>query len=43
MTRRAIMRRFPYVVLFRDYADEVVLLGVLHGSRDPERLRRKTW
>lgn len=43
MTRRALMRKFPYVVLFRDYPDEIVILGVLHGGRDPNAARRRTW
>ncbi len=33
--RRAILRRFPYGVLFRTTADEVIILGVIHGRRHP--------
>jgi hypothetical protein len=43
MTRRALMRTFPYIVLFRDLADEIVVLGVMHASRDPDRFERRTW
>lgn len=36
--RRAVLRRFPYAVFFRLAADQIVVLGVLHGHRDP-----RTW
>jgi plasmid stabilization system protein ParE len=40
--RRALLRRFPYVVYFAIEADIVVVVAVLHASRDPaEWLRRK--
>jgi plasmid stabilization system protein ParE len=35
--RRAIMRRFPYGVYFRVLDAEIVVLGVIHGRRDPRR------
>ncbi len=34
-TRRAVLRRFPYAVYFRVLAEEIVVLGVVHGHRDP--------
>jgi hypothetical protein len=37
--RRAILRRFPYLLYFGLSGDEVVLLACLHGRRDPTRLR----
>ncbi len=33
--RRALVRRFPYVVLFREYPEYVAILAVFHTSRDP--------
>ncbi len=35
VTRRALMRRFPYVVLFFVEDDRIVVTGVFHGRRDP--------
>ena len=35
--RRALMRRFPYGVFFREYPDRVVVLGVIHARRDWHR------
>ena len=41
-TRRALVRRFPYAIYFYAMADEIVVLGVIHGRRHPRRwqLRR---
>ena len=33
--RRALTRRFPYVVYYRMEGNEVVVLGIFHTSRDP--------
>lgn len=41
--RRVLLRRFPYAVYFAVEGDVVVVLAVLHGSREPsewQRLRR---
>jgi plasmid stabilization system protein ParE len=38
-TRRAIVRRFPYGVFFRILSDEIVILGIVHGHREPKRWR----
>jgi plasmid stabilization system protein ParE len=35
--RRALLRRFPYAVVFAADDDEVVILGCLHCRRDPRR------
>ena len=35
--RRALVRRFPYGVFFREYPDHVVILGVIHARRDWHR------
>ncbi len=42
MTRRVIVRRFPYIVLFRDTPDATLIIGVFHSSRDPSRIRKRS-
>lgn len=34
--RRALVRRFPYVILFREYPEYIAILAVFHTSRTPE-------
>ena len=34
--RRALLRRFPYVVFFRYDESEIVVIGVYHAKRDPK-------
>lgn len=36
-TRRALLRRFPYLVLYALEADRIVVTAVFHGRRDPIR------
>jgi plasmid stabilization system protein ParE len=33
--RRAVVRRFPYLVLYRVEEHQIVVLAVFHGKRDP--------
>jgi plasmid stabilization system protein ParE len=33
--RKAVVKQFPYVVLYREDAGEVVVISVFHGARDP--------
>lgn len=43
--RRALLRRFPYVLMFVIEGDEDETLSVIacfHGSRDPVRWKRRT-
>ncbi|MEM9888921.1 MAG: type II toxin-antitoxin system RelE/ParE family toxin [Bacteroidota bacterium] len=35
--RRAVIKRFKYNVIYRVIDDEVFILAVIHGSRDPRR------
>jgi plasmid stabilization system protein ParE len=35
-TRRAQLRRFPYVVYYELLEDDILVLAVWHGRRDPE-------
>ena len=39
--RRALVRRFPYVVYFAVEADVAVVLAVLHVGRDPAEWQRR--
>jgi len=36
-TRHALVRRFPYGVFYRIIGDNTVVIGCLHGSRNPRR------
>jgi plasmid stabilization system protein ParE len=40
-TRQALVRRFPYRVLYRVTADEVVVVACFHARRDPQRWQRR--
>ena len=40
-TRRAIMRRFPYVVVFVVTDDTAQIIAFFHTSRDPRQWRRR--
>ena len=33
--RKAVVRQFPYVVLYREEAGEVLVIAVFHTGRDP--------
>lgn len=39
--RRALVRRFPYLVFYEYIGDIVTLYAVFHASRDPEKWRRR--
>jgi len=39
--RRAVARRFPYLVLFRIEDTRVVVLAVFHAKRDPRKWRNR--
>jgi plasmid stabilization system protein ParE len=36
-TRRALLRRFPYGVFYRVYAEAIIVVAVMHGRRAPKR------
>ena len=40
-TRRALMHRFPFGVYYRVEQTEVVVLAVMHGSRNPHRWKTR--
>ena len=39
--RRAILRRFPYVVWYRIAGDSAIVLACVHGRRDPRLARAR--
>jgi plasmid stabilization system protein ParE len=39
--RRAFLRRFPYRVVYRPTATEIVVVAILHTSRDPQAWRSR--
>lgn len=41
-TRRAVIHRFPFSVYFRMEDTAIVIVAVLHGSRNPRRWRNRT-
>ena len=40
--RKAVARRFPYCVYFRERERNIVVLAVFHGSRNPSALEQQT-
>ena len=41
-TRRALLRRFPYVLIFRETEAGVFVVAVFHTSRNPAIWRRRS-
>jgi plasmid stabilization system protein ParE len=41
-TRRALLRRFPYLVIFRERGDAAYVVAIFHTSRDPRVWRQRT-
>ena len=41
-TRRAILQRFPFGVFYRICDQTIVVVAVMHSSRDPQRWRQRT-
>jgi plasmid stabilization system protein ParE len=41
-TRRALIHRFPFGVFYGVEADSIVVVAVMHGSRDPQRWKQRT-
>lgn len=40
-TRRALTHRFPFGVFYRVEASSIVVVAVMHGSRDPQRWKQR--
>lgn len=36
-TRRALLKRFPYGVFFKEFPHVIVVVACMHGRRDPKR------
>ena len=41
-TRRALIHRFPFGVYYRVETSTIVVVAVMHGSRDPRRWKTRT-
>ncbi len=41
-TRRALIHRFPFGIYYRVQDETIVVLAVMHGSRDPHRWKVRT-
>jgi len=39
--RRFIMRRFPYVIIYRHSGDAIVVYACIHSHRDPKHWRKR--
>ena len=40
-TRRALLKRFPYILYYYVAGEEIVVIACLHTRRDPRLLRRR--
>jgi plasmid stabilization system protein ParE len=41
-TRRALLRRFPYLVIFRETSEAAYVVAVFHTSRSPANWRQRS-
>ena len=39
--RRAVLRRYPHSVYFQVRADHILIVAIMHNSRDPRRWRSR--
>ncbi|MBN8560771.1 MULTISPECIES: type II toxin-antitoxin system RelE/ParE family toxin [Leptolyngbya] len=39
--RRAVVRRFPYVIYYRVVVDRVIVLAIIHGRANPKKWRSR--
>ena len=39
--RKAVLKRFPYVILYREEVDQIFIAAVFHTSRSPESLQNR--
>ncbi|MCP4755005.1 MAG: type II toxin-antitoxin system RelE/ParE family toxin [Proteobacteria bacterium] len=40
-TRRYLIKRFPYKILYRVVDPKIVVLAIIYGGRDPEWIRKR--
>ncbi|HRK30303.1 MAG TPA: type II toxin-antitoxin system RelE/ParE family toxin [Tepidisphaeraceae bacterium] len=41
LTQRVLVRQFPYLILFQDLPDSILIIGVFHAARDPISIRSR--
>ena len=41
-TRRALLKRFPYGVFFREYPHVIIVVACMRGRRNPKRWQSRT-
>ena len=41
-TRRALLKRFPYGVFFREYPQLIIVVACMRGRRNPKRWQSRT-
>jgi plasmid stabilization system protein ParE len=39
--RRAVLKYFPYLILFKVYEQEIIVYSVIYGGRNPQLINRK--
>ncbi len=39
--RRALVRRFPYQILYEIEIEEIIIYAIYHSARDPEAWKRR--
>ncbi len=39
--RRGLLRRFPYMVFYEYFNDKIIVYGIFHSSRDPQKWRQR--
>ncbi len=40
--RRTLLNRFPFAIYYRKETDAIVVLAVIHGSRNPRHWKKRT-
>jgi len=40
-TQKCLLKKFPYLVVFREYRDHLFLVAVAHGRREPGYWRKR--
>ena len=40
-TRRCLLKKFPYLIVFQEYPDHIFVVAVAHGRREPGYWRRR--
>jgi plasmid stabilization system protein ParE len=40
-SRRAVLRRFPYSLIYIESGDDILIVACIHGRRDPRRWQKR--